>query len=332
MAEEVPAVRRHSPRGATTSDLYARVTKQMIDLLEKGTVPWRSPILGRGNGGHPKNLNSGKPYRGVNIFLLAFTAYAQGYESRYWLTYQQALGRGGHVKKGEHGTPVIFWKPLEKVEPKTGVKKTAFVLRSYVVFNADQCEGIEKPDGVAFTPLPFTPVEAAEQVAKGYLDGPVIDHGGGMAYYRPVEDKVRLPETQRFASSEEYYSTLFHELSHSTGHSKRLDRKLDSQLQPFGSPDYSKEELVAEMSAAFLCAETGIAPAVIDNQAAYLFGWLGRLKQDSKLIVHAAGAAQRSADWIRGIRGDRSEAVDQTLPVGEEATDLGPPGGDEPAT
>lgn len=115
-----------------------------------------------------------------------------------------------------------------------------------------------------------------------------------------------IPEPGRFASNSEYYSTLFHELSHSTGIKKRLDRGVDTKLRPFGSPDYGKEELIAEMSAAFLCGHASISPTVINNQASYISGWLGRLKQDSKLIIHAAGAAQRSADWILGQRGNHA--------------------------
>lgn len=129
-----------------------------------------------------------------------------------------------------------------------------------------------------------------------------MEHGGGQAYYRPSEDLVRLPEPARFRSSEDYYATLFHEYAHSTGHSKRLDRKLDSDPQPFGSPDYGREELIAEMAAAFLCGQAGIHPAVVENQAAYLQGWLKTLKSDKKLVIAAAGQAQKAADWIRNER------------------------------
>jgi antirestriction protein ArdC len=151
-------------------------------------------------------------------------------------------------------------------------------------------------------PTKFTPIEAAENLVKGYYDGPVVEHGGQQAYYRPGSDMVRMPDATRIASPEEYYSTMFHELAHSTGHSKRLDRGLDSIPKPFGSLDYGKEELIAEMAAAFLCGETGIKSAVIDNQAAYIDGWLRQLKQDRKLVIVAASAAQKAADWIRGQR------------------------------
>ncbi|HEY1684366.1 MAG TPA: zincin-like metallopeptidase domain-containing protein [Tepidisphaeraceae bacterium] len=279
-------------------DLYAEVTNQIIAMLEKGVVPWRSPILGRQSAGHPKNLESGKPYRGINVFMLAFTAWAQGYESAYWLTFNQAKQRGGAVKKGEKASMVVFWKEYEVADKETGKAKKVPILRYYNVFNAVQCEGIEIPDAVKFEPLDFKPIEAAEAMVKGYADAPAIEHGGQQACYRPSTDMVRMPEPSRFASAEEYYSTLFHELGHSTGHSKRLDRKLDTDPKPFGTADYGREELIAEMSAAFLCGHAGIQPAVIENQAAYLRGWLKQLKDDKRLVIAAGGAAQKAADWI----------------------------------
>lgn len=319
MAEPpTPNGRTSAQLGGASSDLYQRITRQVTDLLEKGVVPWRSPILGQTKIGWPRNLNTGKHYRGVNVFTLAFTAYLKGYESGYWLTYRQAQERGGQVRRGEQSTPVVFWKPLEVKDPKTGEKKKAFVLRCYNAFNVEQCDGVERPDQAAYTPTKFTPVEAAERIIEAYGDAPVVEHGGSRAYYRPLEDVVRLPEPSRFRSTEEYYATKFHELAHSTGHSKRLDRKLDTQLAPFGSSDYSREELCAEMTAAFLCAESGIAPAVIENQAAYLKGWLGRLKEDSKLIVFAAGAAQRAADWIKGVKPNAFDDHAGAAPAGPE--------------
>jgi antirestriction protein ArdC len=287
-------------------DLYQTVTDQIVAMLEGGVVPWRSPILGRSKAGHPKNLNTGKPYRGVNVFLLAFTAFAKGYGSSYWLTFNQAKERGGNVRKGEKSSLVVFWKQYETKDKQTGDPIKVPVLRYYNVFNAEQIDGIEIPDAVKFEPLDFHPIEEAEKIAAGYLGGPTVTHDGGhQAFYRPATDTIHLPEKTRFASVTEYYSTLYHEQSHSTGHSTRLDRKLDTDPKPFGTPDYGKEELVAEMSAAFLCSYAGIHPTVIANQAAYLAGWLKQLKSDAKLVISAAGQAQRSADWIRGERGER---------------------------
>lgn len=283
-------------------DIYQNVTDQIVAMLEQGVIPWRSPILGRQSAGLPKNLDSGKQYRGINSFLLAFTAWANGYESSYWLTFNQAKERKGTVRKGEKSSLVIFWKQYEVTDKETGELKEVPVLRYYRVFNVTQCEGVAVPDAATFTPIDFRPIEAAEAIVSAYADAPAIEHGGTRAFYRPSTDVVRLPEPTRFASGEEFYSTLFHELAHSTGHSKRLDRGLDADPQPFGSPDYGKEELVAEMAAAFLCAHVGIEPATLQNQAAYVGGWLKQLRQDKKLVISAAGAGQKAADWIRGLR------------------------------
>jgi antirestriction protein ArdC len=281
-------------------DIYSTITDQICAMLDKGVVPWRSPILGRASAGHPKNLASGKQYRGVNTFLLAFTAYAKGYESSYWTTFKQAQEQGGTVRKGERSSMVVFWKQLETKDKTTGEDKRIPMLRYYNVFNVAQCEGLTAPDAVPFEPLAFTPIESCERIVSGYADGPALDHAGCTAFYRPSTDTVTMPEQTRFASCEEYYSTLFHELSHSTGHASRLNRLDSKNPQPFGSANYGKEELIAEMSAAFLCGRAGIDPSVIENQAAYLNGWLATIKGDKRLVLAAAGAAQKSADRILG--------------------------------
>jgi antirestriction protein ArdC len=285
-------------------DLYQGVTNQIIAMLDKGVVPWRSPILGQASAGHPKNLITEKPYRGVNVFLLAFTAWSKGYGSSCWLTFNQAKSLGGTIRKGEKSSTVIFWKQLETIDKETRKPATIPLLRYFNVFNVEQCEGITPPDAPAIEPSTFAPIERAEHIVERYLsDGPIVHHIGQQAVYLPASDSIRIAKPERFASSEEYYGTLFHELAHSTGHSKRLDRKLDTQPQPFGSSDYGKEELIAEMAAAFLCGDAGIQPAVIENQAAYIGGWLRKIKEDKRLVITAAAAAQKAADWINGARG-----------------------------
>lgn len=280
-------------------DVYQIVTDKIVDLLEQGTVPWRVPYRG-GSGGHPKNLKSSRPYRGVNVFLLAVEAWAKGYESAYWLTFKQAREKGGAVRKGEKSALVVFWKQLEVEDRETREPTKIPVLRYYRVFNVAQCEGVEAPDIAQYEPLNFTPIEAAQRIVEGYSDAPPIESGGTVPCYSPAQDVVRMPEPERFVSAEEYHGCLFHELAHSTGHSKRLHRGLDKEAAGFGSESYSKEELVAEMAAAYLCNHAGIGPATIDNTAAYLQGWLKKLRDDKRLIVHAAGAAQKAADWILG--------------------------------
>ncbi|MBL8879300.1 MAG: DUF1738 domain-containing protein [Phycisphaerales bacterium] len=283
-------------------DLYQTVTDRIVAMLEQGVAPWRSPILGRTSAGHPYNLASGKPYRGVNVFLLAFTAWAKGYPSPHWLTFNQARQKGGVVKKGEQASMVVFWKKHEIEDKETGEAKTVPVLRYYSVFNTEQCDGVPAPGVPPFTPLDFRPIEAAAAIVSGYSDAPAVTHVGSRAEYLPLSDAVRLPDPTRFVSAEEYYGTLFHEFAHSTGHSRRLNRGIDTKLAPFGSPDYSREELVAEMAAAFLCGQAGIEPVTLENQAAYLQGWIRVLKGDKRLVITAAGAAQKAADWIRGER------------------------------
>lgn len=279
-------------------DIYQAVTDRILDMLDKGTVPWRHPIKGGTGGGWPKNIASNKPYRGVNVFLLAVTAWIEGYDSSFWMTFKQAREKGGHVRKGEKSSLVVFWKQYETKDRKTGEPTTVPVLRYYNVFNAAQCDDIEAPDAPSEETEPFTPIEQAEAIVAGYVDGPTIEHFGGKAFYRPSKDLVRVPEPGRFLSGEFYYATLFHELAHSTGHSSRLDRGIDKDLAPFGSADYSKEEMVAEMGAAFLAAAAGISPPTIEQSASYIDGWRKKLNDDKKLIVSAAGAGQRAADWI----------------------------------
>ena len=247
-------------------------------------------------------MTSGKPYRGINTFLLSFTAWSKGYESSYWLTFNQAKERKGTVKKGEKSSLVVFWKLYETTDKDTRELKNVPVLRYYSVFNVEQCDGIAAPDAATFTPTDFQPIEAADAIVAGYNGCPPIRYPGGRAFYQPTSDSVTMPEHSQFTSSEEVYSTLFHELAHSPPHSKRLDRKLDTEPQPFGSPDYGEEDLVAEMASAFLSAHAGIQPVTIENQAAYLHGWLKQLCGDKKLVISAAGAARKASDWIRGER------------------------------
>ena len=165
--------------------------------------------------------------------------------------------------------------------------------------------------------MPIEPIAEAERLIAGYEGGPRIEHGGSQAYYRPADDLVRLAEPSRFLSREFYYATAFHELAHSTGHSSRLDRGLDTNLAPFGTADYSREELIAEMGAAFLSAVAGISPPTIEQSAAYIAGWRKKLTADPKLIVSAAGAGQRAAHWVLGQRGQQAAA--EAGPVGPRA-------------
>ncbi len=269
------------------------ITENVIKLLESGNVPWRRPWHTQ----EPCNLVSQKPYRGINTFLLA----AQARPSKYWLTYQQAVKLGGHVKQGEHSSLVVFWNVgQEKINPKTGKLSKPFLLRYYRVFNLTQTEGIATKlglDGPSLPPVPDIP--ACESIVANMPNRPqIID--AVAALYRPSTDQVGMPSKSVFLSSEGYYATLFHELTHSTGHSSRLNRDGITHPVGFGTETYSKEELIAEMGSAMLCGVTGISPMTIDNHAAYLRSWISALKGDTKLLVTAASAAQKAVDHILG--------------------------------
>ena len=287
----------------TEMDIYAIVTEKIINLLEQGIVPWRRPWT---SAGLPRNLVSKKPYRGINHFLLS----ASKYVSPFWLTMRQANELGGHIRKGEESTVVVFWKvddakqsteDLDNEETDAKARRR-FLLRYYRVFNLEQCE---LPQAV-LDKLPkietheHDPIEAAERIIAAMPNPPEIQHAGSKAFYSPITDRITLPPRELFASAEEYYATALHETVHSTGHQKRLAREGICEVAPFGSAVYSKEELCAEMGAAYLCAEAGISTAVIENQAAYVAGWLKKLRDDRKLLIHAAAQAQHAADYILG--------------------------------
>jgi antirestriction protein ArdC len=258
--------------------------------LERGQVPWRKPWRTL----PPANLITKKPYRGINVFLLGFA----GYGSQFWLTFNQAKQLGGNVRRGEHGTKIVFWKfDTRETETQNGEieeRKFAF-LRYFTVFNLEQTEGLK-----ALLELPPAfPIESAESIVRAMPNPPAFEQDFRAAYI-PPKDTITMPCRTAFDSQEEYYSTLFHELTHATGHAKRLAREGFDTPQQFGSESYSKEELIAEMGSAMLCGVAGIDQKTLANSAAYLKSWIARLKADSKLVISAASAAQKAADYIRG--------------------------------
>jgi antirestriction protein ArdC len=277
--------------------VYQIVTEQIIKQLESGVAPWHRPWRTE----PPCNLISGKEYRGINPFLLA----PQGYGSRYWLTFNQANKLGGHIRKGEKSSIVTFWKIGEErvVKSTDGTERKThpFLLRFYHVFNIEQTEGIAEKLGLGKASPRIPSLDQCQAIVSGIPNRPAITQDG-RAWYRPSTDTVGIPSRSAFNSAEEYYSTLFHELTHSTGHTSRIGREGIEQLNTFGSDSYSKEELVAEMGAAMLCGVTGIVPATLSNSAAYLNSWIDRLRGDSQLIVSAASQAQKAADYIQGVR------------------------------
>lgn len=279
---------------ATKRNVYQIVTEKIIAKLEQGVAPWRRPW----RLGHiPYNLKSGKTYRGINLLLLGM----QDYEYHAYLSFKQVTDMNGSVMKGEKGHPVVFWKRI-KEEPKEGDEPTwRYLLRYYTVFNVEQCANI--PAKFLPKPLPpFDPIQRCEEILYHMPRPPRIEEGGDEAAYDPALDTVYMPEPKTFDFPENYYGILFHELVHSTGHEKRLARK--ELGEAFGSEPYAKEELTAEIGAGFLRAITGIDRDGFDQNAAYVKGWLNHLKDDPRLIVHAAGKAQKAVDYILGIKGE----------------------------
>lgn len=285
---------------ATRADLYDEVTNRIICELEAGRVPWVQPWgrTGSVNPGLPRNALSGRSYSGVNVLILWGAVIENAYPSQSWLTFRQALEAGGNVRKGEHGTTVVyadrFTPEAEKARAKeTGEEARAVpFLKRFTVFNLAQCEGLRP--GLAADPAPL-PEREIVPVAEAVIAASGVDFriGGDKAFYVPSEDFVQVPPQPAFFEQINYYRTSLHELTHATGHVSRLDRKF---MGGIGGKDYAREELVAEMGSAFLCAALGIEPTV--RHADYLAHWLEVLREDNRAIFRAASAASKAADWL----------------------------------
>jgi antirestriction protein ArdC len=282
------------------SEVYDRITDRIVKLLEQGTVPWHKPWNAKT--GWPRNYVTKKAYRGINVLLLA----TMSYESPYWLTFRQAWQLGGCIRRGEKSSSILFWQQKTIQDTESGEERSVPLLRLYNVFNVTQCEGLgtmpesnEKSEPI----IAPKPAEIVEKMPRK----PKIKHGMTKSFYSPKDDCVSLPLQKRFGLEEEYYSTLFHELVHATGHETRLRRATLTEKAGFGTDLYCKEELIAEMGAAFLCGHAEIVERTIDNSAAYIKGWLEALKSDTAMIVQAAGQAQRAADFILGTLPSESQ-------------------------
>ena len=287
-------------RKGDLKSVHQRVTERIIEQLESGTVPWQTPHAAKV--GFPKNFQSGKEYRGINVMLLGMA----GYLSPWFLTYKQAQERGGQVRRGEKGYLVLKYGSYTK-EAKDGTEETRKFLRAYTVFNACQIDGVEFPSVEPPRSTDSECLASAQAIVDGMPNPPVIHEGRSVrTCYYPSEDCIDIPHRGYFESEQRFYKSLYHELTHSTGAANRLARKtlLENKGRVMSDRTiYSKEELVAEMGAAFLCAHAGIVIDDHENSAAYLRGWLKVLKQDSnhRWIVEAAGQAQKAVDYILGV-------------------------------
>ena len=244
----------------------------------------------------PLNLATGKPYTGMNVLILWAAAIQKGYRSPYWLTLKQAQTMGGQVRKGEHSELGIFYKPWESQDTnsETGETetKTRAVLKSFRVFNLDQIDGITAP---ATEPRPVFEIFADAERLLQNTPAPIRE-GGPRACYIPSRDEIHMPARETFINAEAFYSVACHEMTHSSGHKSRLDRNLSGR---FGDEAYAMEKLIAELGAAFLCAEIGILHTTREDHAQYLTSWVRVLKGDKKAIFTAAAAASRAAAFIK---------------------------------
>lgn len=295
-------------------NIYARITDQIIAALERGVKPWTQPwAAGHAAGPVSKPLRyNGEAYSGINILTLWATAMERGHAAPLWMTYRQAQELGGQVRKGERGAPVVYANTLLRSEPdeRTGedTERAIPFLKSYTVFNVEQIDGLPAHYHVPAT-THLNP-DDRDATAEAFFAGLGADirHGGGSAFYRMADDGIQLPPFESFLSAERYYATLAHECVHWTRHPRRLDRSFGQKR--FGDAGYAREELVAELGAAFLCADLGLALEDREDHAAYIEHWLGVLREDNRAIFAAAAHAQKAADYMHGLQtADRSSVA-----------------------
>lgn len=270
-----------------------KITNSIIASLENGVIPWDKPFLS----GMPKNYQSGNNYNGLNAFVLGMSEFS----NPYWLTYNQAKQLGGSIKAGSKGTNIIFWKlndyAKENDKGEIEIKQIPYIQYS-TVFNFEQTSGLKdkrelKPDN--------QPIAEAQKIIDNMTDKPTFEKGNQPCYI-PSLDTIKINGLNDFKTAEGYYSTLFHELAHSTGHEKRLNRQNSQDSRIFGSEDYSKEELIAEFTSAFLCGQCGILKDTQRNNTAYIQSWLKALKNDKSQLITAGSQAQKAFNYILNIK------------------------------
>lgn len=299
--------------GADRASLYDDITNKIIAELEAGRVPWVQPwgtAAARAPLAMPANAATGRQYSGINVLILWGAVIEHGFPVQSWLTFRQALSLGGHVRKGERGTTVVYADRFipddeKKRAEETGEEAQAVpFLKRFTVFNVVQCEDL--PDGLAVAP-PTPEPGLIEPRVEALIKATNIDFriGGDRAFYVPAQDYVQVPPPQAYFETINWHRTALHELGHATGHASRLGRDLSGS---FGSKKYAFEELVAEMNAAFCCASLGINPTV--RHADYIGSWLEVLREDNRAIVRAASQASKAADWLLAFLPETETAVE----------------------
>jgi antirestriction protein ArdC len=295
---------RHTDRTRTAQDrasLYDEITDKIIAELEAGRVPWVQPwgtAAAKAPLAMPKNASTGRQYSGVNVLILWGAVIEHGFAGQSWLTFRQALSLGGHVRKGEHGTTVVYADRFipndeKKRAAETGEEAQAIpFLKRFTVFNTDQCD--ELPAQIA-TVTPPPPPGMIEPQVEALIKATGIDFriGGNRAFYMPVEDYVQVPPPAAYFEPINWHRTALHELGHASGHNSRLNRDLSGS---HGSKKYAFEELIAELCAAFSCASLGIVPTV--RHADYIGSWLDVLREENRAIVRAASQASKAAHYL----------------------------------
>lgn len=286
-------------------DVYQRVTDKIVADLEKGELTWVKPWSGGNMGGkvvRPLRHN-GVPYSGINVLMLWGAAVEAGFASPFWMTFRQAQELGAHVRKGEKGSLVVYANTItrtEEGENGTEEERTIPIMKGYTVFNVEQIEGLP----AYFHAKAEAVIDPAQRNAQAEAffaaTGATVRHGGNSAHYSGGTDHVQMPVFESFRSPEAYYATLAHELTHWTKHEKRLAR--DFGRKRWGDEGYAKEELVAELGAAFLCADLGLTPEPGMDHAAYIQSWLKVLKDDKRAIFAAASHAQKAADYLHSLQ------------------------------
>ena len=280
-------------------DVYQQLTDKIVSKLEQGEIPWKKPWKSV-QFGYPQNFISKKVYRGCNFFYTMFEDRA----TPYWLTYKQAKELGGQVRKGEHGIPIIYFNIFDK--EVNGETKFFPIIKKSTIFNLEQIEGIvnpfeeEKKKFQEENLFDFNPIDRCEELLASFEDkvAPYSHDNGQRAFYRPGADTITMPDKNYFFKPEGYYGVLFHEMAHSTGHTSRLDRDGIIGHHKKGSKGYAREELVAELTSAFLCSKAGIDNETVDNSAGYIQSWLGALKNDKMIVYDAMKDAFKAIEYL----------------------------------
>ena len=307
-------INHNTHKGETSrQDIYTRVTERIVADLEQGVRPWAKPWNAEHAAGkitRPLRHN-GTPYSGINILMLWSSALAGGFAAPIWMTFRQSMELGGHVRKGEKGSLVVYANSItrKKTDEQTGddTEREIHFMKGYTVFNVEQIEGL--PAHYYAKPEPrFNPIQRIEHAERFFAALKAdIRHGGTQAYYAQGSDTIRMPPFEAFCDAESYYATLAHESTHWTKHPSRLDREFGRKQ--WGDEGYAEEELVAELGAAFLCADLELALQPREDHASYIAHWLSVLQNDKRAIFRAAAHAQRAADHLHALQPSIQEAA-----------------------